>query len=244
MSVAAGTPSAIREQAAELLPHSSELTTALNDHLFELMPELRERDDGTLREETWASCEANVLQILRLLMSGAGPEAIDFFQEWEHLFLVQEHIDFGPLTTFLAAKSPLAHGDVAPEGLATYRREAETVLANLRTAIAACHERGICYGDVSLTNVMVEAETLAVRLVDFESSRPFDEWHGDTPATTTGNRADPASGSGCTWNAAMSSCPSLTSSPSRSEHSAAVRAPVCLRRESRSAGGPGCSTVP
>ena len=72
----AGTPPAVREQAAELLPRSAELTTALNDHLFAMMPELRERDDGELREETWSSCESNVLQVLRLLMSGAGPDAI------------------------------------------------------------------------------------------------------------------------------------------------------------------------
>src|SRR3954468_7957081 len=72
----AGTPAAVRDQAAELLPRSAELTTALNDHLFAMMPELRERDDGELRDETWASCESNVLQILRLLASGAGPEAI------------------------------------------------------------------------------------------------------------------------------------------------------------------------
>ena len=72
----AGTPPAVREQAAELLPRSAELTTALNDHLFAMMPELRERDDGELRDETWSSCESNVLQVLRLLMSGAGPDAI------------------------------------------------------------------------------------------------------------------------------------------------------------------------
>ena len=58
------------------MPRSAELTTALNDHLFAMMPELRERDDGELRKETWASCESNVLQLLRLLMIGAGPEAI------------------------------------------------------------------------------------------------------------------------------------------------------------------------
>jgi hypothetical protein len=52
------------------------LTTELNDHLFAAMPELRERDDGELREETWESCESNVVQVLRLLKSGVGPEAI------------------------------------------------------------------------------------------------------------------------------------------------------------------------
>src|ERR1700754_5021031 len=72
----AGTPPAVSELAAELLPRSAELTTGLNDHLFATMPELRERDDGELRRETWASCESNVVQVLRLLRSGAGPDAI------------------------------------------------------------------------------------------------------------------------------------------------------------------------
>src|ERR1700759_5833481 len=76
MSVAASAPSAVSELAAELLPRSAELTTGLNDHLFATMPELRERDDGGLREETWASCESKVVQILRLLKRGAGPDAI------------------------------------------------------------------------------------------------------------------------------------------------------------------------
>src|SRR4051812_25589033 len=71
----ADTP-AVRALAGELLPRCAELTTALNDHLFAMMPELRERDDGGLREETWASCESNLLQILRLLKRGAGPDAI------------------------------------------------------------------------------------------------------------------------------------------------------------------------
>src|SRR3954449_13215065 len=75
-SASADMPPAVRELAAELLTRCTQMTTALNDHLFAMMPELRERDDGTLSEETWASCESNVLQILRLLMTGAGPEAI------------------------------------------------------------------------------------------------------------------------------------------------------------------------
>src|SRR4051812_33286351 len=72
----AGTPPAVRELAAELLPRSAQLTTELNDHLFAMLPELRERDDGDLREETWASCESNVVQLLRLLKRGAAPDAI------------------------------------------------------------------------------------------------------------------------------------------------------------------------
>src|ERR1700754_4263961 len=70
------TPLAVRELAAELLPQSAEIAVAMNDHLFAMMPELRERDDGELRDETLASCEVNIAQVLRLQKLGAGPEAL------------------------------------------------------------------------------------------------------------------------------------------------------------------------
>ena len=131
-------------------------------------------------------------RLTRLAGTGVGPEPVELFRAWEHLFLAQEHIDHGTLISFLSARNPLANGDLAPDSLATYRAEAETVLAGLRRAIATCHERGICYGDVSLTNILIEPETLKVRLVDFESSKPFNQWHGDTPASP-GFRPPPGS---------------------------------------------------
>src|SRR4051794_24737822 len=48
----------------------------MSDHLFGMMPELRERDDGELRAETLASCEVNIAQMLRLQKLGAGPDAL------------------------------------------------------------------------------------------------------------------------------------------------------------------------
>ena len=74
--VSEGTPLAIRELAADLLPASPQLSVELNDHLFALMPELSERDDGDLRAETLESVESNVTQVLRLMRMGAGPDAI------------------------------------------------------------------------------------------------------------------------------------------------------------------------
>ena len=43
---------------------------------IEVVPELAERDDGELREETRASCESNIAQLLRLMKLGAGADAI------------------------------------------------------------------------------------------------------------------------------------------------------------------------
>ena len=82
-----GIPHAVRELAGELLPDAPQLAREMNEHLFAMMPELRERDDGELREETRASCEVNVAQILRLLSLGTGPDALVLppeAAEWAH----------------------------------------------------------------------------------------------------------------------------------------------------------------
>ena len=69
-------PPAVRELAGDLLPDAPQLAREMNEHLFATMQELRERDDGELPEETRTSCEVNIAQVLRLLSSGAGPDAL------------------------------------------------------------------------------------------------------------------------------------------------------------------------
>src|SRR3954470_2072600 len=66
---------AVRELAAELLPRAPALARGLTDHLVANMPELAAGDDD-LREETRASVEGNVDQVLRLLKLGAGADAL------------------------------------------------------------------------------------------------------------------------------------------------------------------------
>ena len=71
-----GMPVAVRELAAELLPTVPALSRTLTEHLVDTMPELSTRDDDELREETRASTEANLDQVLRLLRLGAGADAL------------------------------------------------------------------------------------------------------------------------------------------------------------------------
>jgi DNA-binding PucR family transcriptional regulator len=72
----AGMPPAVRELAADLLPSAHEISRGLTDHLVATMPELAAIDDDELREETRASTEANVDQVLRLLRLDAGAEEL------------------------------------------------------------------------------------------------------------------------------------------------------------------------
>jgi DNA-binding PucR family transcriptional regulator len=67
---------AVRDLAAGTLADSARLAAELTAHLFAAIPELGARDDGELRDETRASCDANLAQVLRLLALGAGPDAL------------------------------------------------------------------------------------------------------------------------------------------------------------------------
>src|SRR5262245_36531565 len=69
-------PRAVRELAEELLPAAPQLARELTDHLYATMPELAGNEDAGLREETRASTEANLDQVIRLLRAGADVDAV------------------------------------------------------------------------------------------------------------------------------------------------------------------------
>jgi hypothetical protein len=75
LSQQGGMPPAVRALAAELLPRAAELGRGMTDHLVASVPELSAGDDD-LREETRASVEANVDQVLRLYKLGAGADTL------------------------------------------------------------------------------------------------------------------------------------------------------------------------
>jgi DNA-binding PucR family transcriptional regulator len=68
-------PLAVRELAEEMLPADAKLAEGMATHLLATIPELDPRDDD-LREETRASCEANISQILQLYKLGVGVDAL------------------------------------------------------------------------------------------------------------------------------------------------------------------------
>ena len=68
-------PVAVRDLAAQVLPETPALAQGMADHLIASIPELDAGDDE-LREETRASCEANIAQVFRLLKLGVGPDAV------------------------------------------------------------------------------------------------------------------------------------------------------------------------
>ncbi|HEY0697444.1 MAG TPA: lanthionine synthetase LanC family protein, partial [Micromonospora sp.] len=139
--------------------------------LKEARPHTAFADDGSDGQERLR----REYEALRLLAdTGIAPRPIELFTEWEHLFLAQEYLaDTIALVHLVAKFNPLPRNDWREGRAEAYRRTMDKVLDGVRAAIDACHERGLVYGDLSLTNVLINPETLRVWLVDFESSRPL-----------------------------------------------------------------------
>ncbi|WP_371502562.1 class III lanthionine synthetase LanKC [Kitasatospora sp. NBC_00374] len=127
----------------------------------------------------------------RLRGTGAAPEPLELFEEWEHLFLAEEFVDGQPLISFIGLRNPVAANALSARTAAEYTEVVDTVVDGLRAALAACHARDLVHGDVSLTNVLVDPRTLRVRLIDFESVRPLNARQDQYPRTPGFAPAEP-----------------------------------------------------
>ncbi|MFJ7988564.1 class III lanthionine synthetase LanKC [Streptomyces sp. NPDC096351] len=118
--------------------------------------------------------EDRVLRALHAAAPGVGPEPLDHFTEWEHDFLVTEHIAGQPLVSWLSRNSPLARADRTDDSVAAYYAACRRLLAALDTALERLHAAGFRFGDLSLGNVMITPSG-GVRLVDFETASALTE---------------------------------------------------------------------
>jgi hypothetical protein len=101
-----------------------------------------------------------------------GPKPIDFFQEWEHFYLVEEYLD-GLIMRVYMARHSLAlrirpDAEAAREFYARYTR----TMARIADIVAMLHERHICFTDLSHYNVMIvgDGDDADIRLIDFEGA--------------------------------------------------------------------------
>ncbi|WP_211717401.1 class III lanthionine synthetase LanKC [Nocardiopsis sp. MG754419] len=123
----------------------------------------------------------NEHRVLRELAGAAGvPREHGMRRAWEHEFLVMERMPGERLQHWAARNHPLAHWNAfTPEGLADYVRRAERIWHGVVAAVEGVHERGVVYGDIHPSNILVDAEQEdRVALVDFEQARPMSEGPG------------------------------------------------------------------
>lgn len=105
-----------------------------------------------------------------LSWAGIAPKPIDLFQDWEHWFLVEEHIEGIPLSLYSAEKNILLrtraeHADYQQ----WYRGFRELVLSLIRI-VDVLHAHDIVFGDLSPNNLLVLPGSSELKLIDFEGA--------------------------------------------------------------------------
>ncbi len=105
--------------------------------------------------------EARILK--RLGATGVLPEFLDLFQEWEHLFLVQERIESQSLWGY-AINFYFGRPDLSPaESFAIFRETALKLVAALRTV----HAHGVVLRDLTRNNTLVTPDD-RIKFIDLE----------------------------------------------------------------------------
>lgn len=107
----------------------------------------------------------------KLQETGLTPAPIDLFWDWEHIFLVEEYIPGLELGSFIARSQPLLKIRPDKQIFEDYCEKLKKIWCHLAQGIAAFHERGVVYGDISLRNILVTDTDLGeIRFIDLEAA--------------------------------------------------------------------------
>ncbi|RPK64574.1 Serine/threonine-protein kinase Pkn1 [Streptomyces sp. ADI96-02] len=102
------------------------------------------------------------------------PEVYGLRNVWEHRFLMTEYIEGPTLFDEIIARFALLRGAGTPAELAPYTAWVESVTGQLARALDAVHARGLRFGDLHPSNVILRPDG-RVALVDFEYATALDD---------------------------------------------------------------------
>ncbi|SCL23785.1 Protein kinase domain-containing protein [Micromonospora pallida] len=120
--------------------------------------------------------EREAAMLRRLADLPQVPRLHDEFTLGDHRFLALEFIEGRSLNNVLANRHPMVVAEVTEEDLAAYTRWARDVYTQVETAVRAIHDRGVVYGDLHMSNIMVRPDD-RITLVDFEVAVAGDDNH-------------------------------------------------------------------
>ena len=110
----------------------------------------------------------------RLLTKLAGeniaPKPLDFFQDWEHFFLVEEYVEGVALAAYTAGHNVTFMTRPSVEDRRDYYRDLRKLFIRLAQIIDALHRQRIVFADLSPSNIIVNPETLELKFIDFEAA--------------------------------------------------------------------------
>lgn len=98
-----------------------------------------------------------------------APAAVDFFEEWEHMFLVEEFLDGETMRGHLAKHYPVLKTRATRHDAYRYMQSVCAVFLNFADALRKIHGAGVIVGDLSFHNTMVNPAG-EVRFIDLEAA--------------------------------------------------------------------------
>jgi serine/threonine protein kinase len=112
------------------------------------------------------------LMLRKVQDCGIAPSPIEIFEEWEHVYLAEEYLEgYVSLQNFVARNGVLLKTRATLENKREYFETVHTILMALAVALDKLHSRCIVFGDLSPGNVLVQPDTLDVKLIDMEGAR-------------------------------------------------------------------------
>lgn len=112
--------------------------------------------------------EMGNLKILSPL--GVAPAVLDSFWDWENFYIVEEHFDAHDMRQIMLQFSPLMTVQPTVEGSERFFGVYRTIFTNIFRAVDLAHKAGMVIGDLSPPNILVEKDSLQVRLIDLEAA--------------------------------------------------------------------------
>jgi serine/threonine protein kinase len=110
----------------------------------------------------------------KIAHTGLAPQPVDFFQDWEHSFLVQEYLTGEPLMTFSARNNITLLTSPTREKAQKFFENFKTIFLQLAEAVRIMHEHKMVLGDLSPSNIIILPDTLELKIIDFESAFEID----------------------------------------------------------------------
>lgn len=101
------------------------------------------------------------------------PNPIDIFKEWEHQFMVQEYIDYDNLNEFSASQSILLNPKPSKKDILNFNIMIEKIFKNISYGIKEIHDMGYTINDLSPNNIMIDKNTLDIKIIDLEGVTPI-----------------------------------------------------------------------
>lgn len=114
-----------------------------------------------------------------LSATGICPAPLASFSDWENSYLVEEHIDASDMREVMLKMSPLVKVEPSAEDSKTFYGQYIKIFNDLLLKVDKIHKQGYILGDLSPPNILLEKQSLNVRIIDLEGAVKLGEESDD-----------------------------------------------------------------